>query len=129
MRFFLIFLLIFTGLNACVAGCMFMLRPGGELLGMDTSYLKHSPFDHYFLPGLVLFLVIGIFSLYTGYAVIRNRSYSLGFARLQGVLLCGWIAIQVTLVREINFLHITMFSVGVATGLISRAIQKNVNRT
>lgn len=56
-------LLLFLGLNALAGGAMLMLSPGGELLGMDRNWLLETPFSSYFLPGLLLFLFLGLFSV------------------------------------------------------------------
>ena len=51
---------IFLSVSALGGGAALMLGPRGEILRPPMSLLERSPFDSYFLPGLVLFTVLGI---------------------------------------------------------------------
>ncbi len=108
-----IILLILTAINALIAGGIFILYPSGQKMGMTSEYLIYSPFHSFLLPGIVLFIVIGIFNLFTALLSIGNHYHANTMIKLQGILLCGWIAMQVLMVRDINTLHIVMFCVGV----------------
>lgn len=108
-----IILLILTAINALIAGGIFILYPSGQKMGMTPEYLTYSPFRSFLLPGIVLFVVIGILNLLTALLSIGNHYHANTMITFQGVLLCGWIAMQVLMVRDINTLHIVMFSVGV----------------
>lgn len=59
-RNILLVLLAFLGLGALGGGGVLIISPSGKLLGMPLSMLEKSPFDNFFLPGLILFLVIGL---------------------------------------------------------------------
>ncbi|MDZ4711941.1 MAG: hypothetical protein SGI89_06395 [bacterium] len=59
-RNFLIALLAFLGLGAIGGGGVLIISPGGELIGMPLSMLDHSPFNNFFLPGIILFSILGI---------------------------------------------------------------------
>ena len=58
-------LTLFTGLNALIAGFLFIIDPSGDKLGLSVAYLQSSPFTSYLIPGLTLFTVIGIGNLIT----------------------------------------------------------------
>jgi hypothetical protein len=119
IRIVLITLLVFTGLNALVAGFLFMLEPSGAGLGMTTDYLQHSPFTSYFIPGLVLFTAVGLVSLFAAYSVLTRKGYARKLTIFEGILLCGWIVVQMLLVRDVNALHVIMFSIGFGFILLS----------
>lgn len=106
-------LLFLTGLNALVAGGLFVLDPSGTKMGMTTDYLNTSPFDTFLIPGTVLFFVNGMLNILAAVSVIQNKAYAKQFVVLQGFLLVGWIVVQVWMVRDINPLHIVMFSIGI----------------
>lgn len=106
-------LLFLTGLNALVAGGLFVLDPSGAKMGMTTDYLNTSPFDTFLIPGTVLFFVNGMLNILAAVSVIQNKPYAKQFVVLQGFLLVGWIVVQVWMVRDINPLHIVMFSIGI----------------
>lgn len=106
-------LLFFTAINALVAGALFIADPSGKLMGMTTAYLKDAPFSSFLIPGIVLFVVNGVLNVAAGILTIRNHAAAARFVMLQGILLCGWIVVQILMVRDINALHIVMFSIGI----------------
>ena len=109
----IVFLLI-VAVNALMAGYSFIVQPDGRGLGVPLSMLRHSPFTDFFLPGLVLFIVNGVMNLVVAGVVLwgkRSRRYLLMV--LQGILLTGWIVVQVHMLREFNFLHGIMGCIGV----------------
>lgn len=105
-------LMLLTAINAVIAGILFIIDPSGQKMGIDVSYLRHSPFHSFLLPGIVLFVVNGLFNFGAAYAVIKNRPYASTFTLVQGVLLVGWIVVQVLMVRDVSALHIIMFCIG-----------------
>jgi len=108
-----VILLFFTAINALIAGALFIADPSGKLMGMTTDYLKDAPFSSFLIPGIVLFVVNGVLNVAAGILTIRNHASAARFVMLQGVLLCGWIVVQILMVDDINALHIVMFSIGI----------------
>jgi hypothetical protein len=108
-----IFLLLLNALNAIVGGWLLMSSPTGETLGISIISLAHSPFQNFLIPGLILFVANGVFSLTTAtWTFFKWRNY----ARLiffQGVILTGWIIIQSILMQTANLLHIFFGSIGI----------------
>lgn len=108
-----IFLLIFTGINAIIAGFLFIIAPSGNKMGMSTEYLKNSPFSSYLIPGIILFLVNGVLNLISAFMTIKKHQLYPLLIILQGILLTGWIFVQVLMVRDFNILHFVMGSIGI----------------
>lgn len=108
-----IFLLIFTGINAIIAGFLFIIAPSGNKMGMTTEYLKNSPFSSYLIPGIILFLVNGVLNLISAFMTIKKHQLYPLLIILQGILLTGWIFVQVLMVRDFNILHFVMGSIGI----------------
>lgn len=106
-------LLTLTGLNAVVAGFLFIVDPLGQKMGMTVDYLKFAPFETYLIPGIILFLVNGISNLLAAFCLYHQKSIALPWVIVQGILLCGWILVQVMMVHDLNPLHIIMFTIGV----------------
>lgn len=114
-------LLLLTGVNAIIAGIMFIVDPSGGKMGMSTSYLVHSPFKTFLIPGIILLIVNGILNMVAGIAAIKKYNRYGMLILFQGLLLSGWIIIQVVLVKDINALHLVMLSIGIvlsATGFV-----------
>lgn len=119
--------LLLTALNAIIAGLLFMIDPSGSKMGMTVDYLQFSPFRSFLIPGLVLFSVNGVLSLLTAFSTIKHQVNAPVLIIIQGILLSGWILIQIIMVRDINPLHVIMFIIGailVSCGTMLRKIAK-----
>ncbi len=117
-------LLLFNGIGAIYGGISFITDPSGTGLGMNTSYLSHSPFTNYLTPGIVLLAVNGIFALVVAGAVIKRHPYMSRLVLAQGILLLGWLAVQLMMLRIIYYLHVVMAVVGTALCLVGYLLSK-----
>jgi len=124
-----ILFLLFNGINALVGGFLMMSDPTGGKMQLPLSYLDHSPFQNFFIPGLVLFIANGLLSVAVLVAVfLRFRLYP-QWIMLQGSVLLGWIVIQVIMVQHVFFLHYLMGGIGlllIIVGLMLTFEQKKV---
>lgn len=112
LRFISIFLLLLTAINATVAGVLFIIDPSGDMMGMTAAYIKHSPFSSYLIPGIVLLIMNGLLNFIAAYFAFKKRPFAWSLIVIQGILLSGWIVIQVMMVKDISLLHIIMFTIG-----------------
>jgi hypothetical protein len=53
--------MIFLAVSGLGGGIVLILDPSGDLIKLPLSLLQHNPFGSYFIPGMVLFLLLGIF--------------------------------------------------------------------
>lgn len=54
-------LLAFLGLSAIGGGGALIISPSGKLLGgLPLSILQNSPFTNFLIPGIILFVVLGV---------------------------------------------------------------------
>lgn len=106
-------LLLFNGIGAIYGGLSLIRYRDGSGLDMGTEWLQHSPFDNYLIPGIILLVVNGFFSMVCfGMLLLRYR-HSGRYIISQGVLLTGWIMVQILLIQTINTLHIVMGTTGI----------------
>jgi len=112
--------LLLNGAGALVGGIPMIAWPDGSANGIPLSYLNHSPFKDYLIPGLVLVICNGVFSLLTFLALVFNIRHHSWFVLGQGIILLGWIVIQVIMLREVNFLHVAFGSIGIALIFLGR---------
>ncbi|MEE4274545.1 MAG: hypothetical protein V2J16_01565, partial [Thermoleophilia bacterium] len=75
-----------------------MLDPSGESLSFSQRYLEGTPFDSFLVPGLVLFVVLGLLPLVVSYGLLRGRSWSWLLSVALGVGLVIWLATEIVLV-------------------------------
>lgn len=113
-RTFAIALLSFNAIGAIYGGSSLVLYPDGSDLHLDLAFLEHTPFLNYFIPGLILLLFNGVLSLFVVVATAMKCQYYPIYIIGQGLILFGWIIIQMLLIRTINVLHFIMGSVGIA---------------
>ncbi|MBF7097199.1 hypothetical protein [Alkalibacter mobilis] len=103
----------FVGLGALFGGYTAISDPTGKSIGLDAEVaLRYGPFDDFLIPGLFLFVIIGLGNLFVGYLGIgKSRLFSFAsFA--QGAVLVSWIVIQCLILADVNVLHGIFFVIG-----------------
>src|SRR5260221_14569036 len=65
------------GVRGFAGGGSLMLAPNGSLVGMKPDWLIHTPFANYFIPGLLLFLLNGIFPLLIIFGLIFKPDWKI----------------------------------------------------
>jgi len=61
--YILSFLILFLSVGAIYGGGSLIVAPSGSLLKMEESWLEKLPFPDFLIPGIILFLFLGIFPL------------------------------------------------------------------
>ena len=119
-------LLLFNGIGAIYGGYLFIAAPDGSLMHMPLSFLEHSPFTSFLIPGIILIIFNGVFSLVTSVCLLlRTKRYSLMII-LQGVILLIWITVQIAMIRNYDaVLHTTFLVVGILFIFLGRKLQCN----
>lgn len=105
-----------VGVFGLMGGYAAFATPEGPF-GIPTSVLKRGPFTDFFIPGLTLFIVIGIGHLFTGFLVARKiKDYPFMEGVMAAVTL-GWIIIQCWVMVDVNGLHVAIFAIGLLQGV------------
>ncbi len=129
----LILLQLLLGIGALFGGGALIIDPGGELIQMPISLLKHTPFDSFLVPGIILFLALGILPLLIAFGLVtkkewkaadrlnlfRNRHWSWSFSLYTGFVLIGWITIQMYLINGVALLHVIYIFWGLVIQLVT----------
>lgn len=116
-------LLLFNGIGALYGGWHLISHPDGSSIQLSLDWLKHTPFQDYFIPGIVLFVANGLLSIFVfALILLKNKNYPL-LIIAQGLILLGWIVIQILMVRTVYFLHIVMGTTGILLILIGWLIK------
>ncbi|MEW6624904.1 MAG: hypothetical protein AB1420_17565 [Bacillota bacterium] len=69
---FLVFLHLLLGIGAFFGGLVLVIDPSGELIKMPIALLKHSPFNSFLVPGIILLTMLGVLPLIVSYALITK---------------------------------------------------------
>lgn len=109
-----IFLLFFTGITALISGGALMFDPSGKPLRMNTAILADSPFDTFLIPGLILFLFIGVSCIVVAFFLIKDKSYSVRLVFGQGVVMILWIIVQLIIINQFHLLQLLYLFIGIA---------------
>ena len=119
MRNFLIFLLGLLGVGAFGGGGVFILSPGGEMMGMPLSIIENSPFSSFLIPGIILFTVLGVMPLVLVYALLKKPVWRLPeyfnffndmhwawtFSVYVGFALVIWIQTEMIVLKMVHWSH------------------------
>jgi hypothetical protein len=54
-----------------------MLHPDGSSIEMSLDWLQHTPFQDYLIPGIILFIANGLFSIFV---FISSSGYDGGYS-------------------------------------------------
>ncbi|MBO0960542.1 hypothetical protein J1P26_12630 [Neobacillus sp. MM2021_6] len=105
--------LLVLGAGAIVCGILFILKPDGSLLKMSVDLLENSPFKNFFIPGIMLLVFNGVFSLIAAFLLLIHYRYAgIGVMFLGGVMMI-WIVAQVFWLGWISWLQPTFLALGV----------------
>ena len=72
----LIVLMFILGVAAIISGLMLFLAPDGHLMRMSVDALKGTPFPDYLIPGIILFLFMGLYPIFVGYSLMKRPTWN-----------------------------------------------------
>lgn len=126
-------LILLQSLTAIYGGGSLMLDPSGNLIHMPLFLLKSTPFHSYFIPGAVLFLLLGVFPLCLLYPLITrphwrwanvlniypDKYWAWTYSLYVGIMLIIWIESQLMLIGYFFFLQTMISSIGIAITILT----------
>ena len=110
---FALILLMFNGISAIYGGWSLIKDPSGGLLQMPLENLHNSPFKDYLIPGIILFVFNGLFSLAIFVLTLMKYRHHALLIIFQGGTLVTWIVVQVIMLQTIYFLHWLCGGIGI----------------
>jgi hypothetical protein len=103
---------------------------GGGIYGMSGAdsipkqWLSHSIFDSYFVPGLILFFVVGGFSLFGSIQIFRQSGFAITSAFLAGLILMFWVLSQVAIIGYVSWLQPAMAIFAIAIIILAYLLKR-----
>jgi hypothetical protein len=115
LKFVAILLLLLIGVAAIFAGWLLISDPSGKQLQIPLYLLDHSIFNNYLVPGIILSIFIGFFSVMViVFTLIETRSYPY-LILLEACFLIGWLNFE--LIINLDFfspiLHFPLYAIGI----------------
>jgi hypothetical protein len=93
---------VLLSVGALGGGLVLMLAPRGEIMPLPLSALAGSPFDTYFMPGLILFGVLGLGPLIAARLAWLRHPLAPTAAFIVGAGLLIWVAVEVAIIGYSN---------------------------
>ena len=115
IRYLLGALLAFIALNAFGGGIYAMTGAPG----VPTEWLAGSPFDSYFLPGLVLFAFVGGTCTAASILIFAKQRNATVAALSASVIVTGWIATQLAIIGVVSWLQPVTLAAAVIVGVFA----------
>ncbi|MGK2860874.1 MAG: hypothetical protein ACSLE0_03015 [Chitinophagaceae bacterium] len=115
-----LFLLAFLGLSAIGGGAALIISPSGKLLGgLPLSILQNSPFVDFLIPGIILFVILGLFPVLLIFALLKKAAspfaehfnlfkdmhWSWSFSIYVAFVLIIWIQVETIYVQGVGWLQ------------------------
>ncbi|MDR9755346.1 MAG: hypothetical protein RJR35_01140 [Thermoanaerobacterales bacterium] len=117
---------IIVGIGALFGGMAAILSPSGKAVGISAAEaLKHGPFTDFLIPGIFLFVVLGVGNIIAFITAKYKNKYQAYISGCLGVILCLWIIIQCYMLYTINALHIIFFIIGALQIFLSIKLTRN----
>ncbi len=120
-------LLLFNGTGALFGGYNLVKFPDGNTIHLSPDWLINTPFPDYTIPGIVLFIVNGLFSFFVLIMLWKNSPNTGRWLIAQGLLLTSWIIVQMLFIRTVHFFHLILGSAGIALMVIGWLFMKKRN--
>jgi hypothetical protein len=102
---------IFVGVGAMAGGLAAILNPN-EPLGLPIETIKNSPFTNFLIPGIILFVVIGLGNLFSAFMFLFKTKFQGYISSVSSWALVIWIVVQCIMINTIAFLHVLYFGIG-----------------
>jgi hypothetical protein len=115
-------LLLINILGAIYGSYNLIIYPDGSSLQLPLDWLQYSPFNDYLIPGIILISVNGLFGIFVfGTILFQHRLYP-WFVVAQGLILSGWIVIQMIMLRSMAGIQVLFGSIGLMLILLGWAL-------
>ena len=112
---------IFVGIGAMGGGLGAILNPSAPM-GMPASVLRNGPFTDFLIPGIFLFVVIGLGNIGGALFLLRKSRFQGYVSGALGAVLVAWIVIQCLILWSVVALHVIFFALGALEGCLALAL-------
>lgn len=123
MKTTLIILTSIVGVLATMIGVMMMAVPDGNMINSNVSILKTTSFRDFKIPGLILFLTVGISNLTAFFYLFVNHKSKFSWSISGGILLIIWIVAQFILIESSRWVDVIVITIGALIVFISMQLK------
>jgi hypothetical protein len=94
----LIILIVFQALSGLFGGAGLIIDSSGKFLNIPLEWLEGSPLSDYFIPGIILFAVLGIFPSIVIIGLLKSKYWGWIGSVLLGIALIIWIIVEIIII-------------------------------
>ncbi len=105
--------LSFTGISGLIGGIPLILRPDGSVMSLPVSLLQYSPFPSYLIPGIILFLAVGVLGCTALWLTLQRQPNYPTWVAAAGCVLVGWIVVEMLLLRLVMWVQSLYLAVAI----------------
>jgi hypothetical protein len=123
MKTTLIILSSIVGVLATMIGFMMMTVPDGNMINLNVAVLKSTSFKDFRVPGVVLFLTVGLSNLLAVFYLFVNHKSKFNWSIIGGVLLITWVIAQFMLIDTSRWVDVIALTIGALIVFISMQLK------
>jgi hypothetical protein len=123
MRTILFILVSFIALTATLSGLIMISNPDGGILNLSLSLLDKTMFKNFRVPGILLTVIVGGINMIAVFFNIQRHPKRYNWAMAGGVVITGWIIVQMIMLGAVHWLHILYLIIGILIILISYQLE------
>jgi hypothetical protein len=108
----LLFILVsFTAVTATISGLIMISNPDGKVMGLALSVLDDTSFKNFMIPGIAL-TIVGVINSIAVFFNMQRHIHRYNWAMAGGVMIGGWIIVQIILIQTLHWLQFIYLGVG-----------------
>jgi hypothetical protein len=92
--------------------------------GVPTSWLEGSPFRDYFIPGLVLFVLVGGSFLFASISVFARFHFARVAVFCAVIIVFLWLTVKVSIIGYVSWMQPTTAAAGIIILVLTRLLPK-----
>lgn len=122
----LILLHLILGVGAVFGGSVLVIDPSGKLVKMPIELLETAPFNSFLIPGIILFVVLGVLPLIVSFALATKRElrianglnlfadmyWAWAYSIYVSFALIIWITIETFFIQHVAIIHVAYIFLG-----------------
>lgn len=122
-----ILLLLLSGAGAFYASYNLYGQPDGSSIRIPLEILKHTPFQNFRIPAILLFVSVGVLSALAIVVTIFQVTYHAKFIIAAGLILTVWMFVFIVLAPEVYRTQYVVLAMGLGELLCGIALDRDAS--
>ena len=119
MKSLLFILVSFIAVTSTLSGLLMISNPDGGIMNLPLGILNGTPFRNFLIPGILLTTIVGGVNLLAVFYNIQRHVNRYNWAMAGGIMISGWIVVQMILIQAAHWLHFLYLGIGILIILLA----------